>query len=716
MKHGAKGFILPIALALSALVAGTVIFCAALLRRSVVNAERNIFSAKAQALYGLDVALAQLQAVASADTTTTAPAKVTSAAKNSGWVGAYEQGGSAPIWLVSGKNSVPADVGGIPLAADITVPLVETSSGTYAYWIEDLSQKITIKEDRLASLGEAFVDVDGREATMGRLRQQTLFVPDATAVPLASTTRLSYGLLTNPISGGWKIDFDSQNSGDVLLGDVSRWRNIYNSDGSVNLNKLVLGRPLVWSKFALLMGVYKDAAGNPQLAAALWGNVWNPYPEKLPYTPEGQDDFRLRVQGPPLTIRFYNKGALVGWAFVNLSGVVMPVDIYGAMHAGEVRFITQYTLLPLDSNDPEATALADTISVVCPAGDYGFLTETFDNQLLQNFIPVHFDAATRNFGFNYKTLEEFRTNADANCQWIYEFQLNESSDFSNFFRTFDPRASAPYTTVSYTRAYGNDPLAARDGFTATSFVSSGIYRDTSLIPDSRFVAFDLPSGALTSVGSLYNKSFEGVPAYSLGSAAAGASNRVFDRYFFSTLPSVEAVWSPNVAASLPNANLRLLGTPSFAALRALPARYLLLQGAFNINTGSVEAWQALLPSQIYPFPFQPSDYATHKILQPVEASATERLGWAQGIVDRLVSRARPWRSLSEFAAEDILPPNVFCYISALLQPRGDTFCVHVRSSSQGATAALEALVQRLPTVDGNGRRFQVLEVKWMEVE
>ena len=74
---------------------------------------------------------------------------------------------------------------------------------------------------------------------------------------------------------------------------------------------------------------------------------------------------------------------------------------------------------------------------------------------------------------------------------------------------------------------------------------------------------------------------------------------LWDRYFLSTLPqNSTSVLQPGTDTILPNSRLRFITgeTASLASLQSesAPARYLMLEGAFNVNSTSEEAWMALL--------------------------------------------------------------------------------------------------------------------------
>jgi hypothetical protein len=116
--------------------------------------------------------------------------------------------------------------------------------------------------------------------------------------------------------------------------------------------------------------------------------------------------------------------------------------------------------------------------------------------------------------------------------------------------------------------------------------------------------FELPRQEFLSLGALQMAEFpSGVRGHlgmSLADAvtagAAGSINDVFDRYFLSTVPQVDSTnWE--VGDALPNGRMTVAGNPPINdVINIDSAKHLYLNGAFNINSTSVEAWASLLKS------------------------------------------------------------------------------------------------------------------------
>jgi hypothetical protein len=687
-----RAFILPVALAVASLIAVVVIFSAGLVRRSLAAPQKNMALARAQALYGLDVALAQLQAVTASDTVATASASILGNVVNPSWVGAWAQGAASPVWLVSGSNPSPYVTESTQITDTLRAPLINTSQGSYAYVVQDNSMKLLSKKsDNLDSLSPAF----GDNAT--RLRQQSIFVPQTALLSSTDLTPMSYGLLTNPISGGFKIDFDTNASNpnaDAMTLAVNNWRDDPTKTGST---QFIQSRPLIWAQVSLPMGIYRDGAGTPQLGLCFLANAWNPYTLMLPFNSKRNPDLRLRIQGPTGTAKYYNAaGSLVGFETIDISSHTssnpIKTDLYGPMNPGEIRYITHYRLAPISSNQyPDSTS----VEVNFPSGNWSFIFETLDGKPIQTLSGFSTNAFNKRFGYGTMTTGIL---SPSTAQWILGFKIN--SDIKTMMTLVDPRSP----NISYSSKYyynDPDPIHAQSNY--VSIESSGIYHGGQVSK-----VFDLPEGSLVSAGSLYQMMQPSALPLTLGSSSAGAFNKVFDQYFFSTLPVSDAIWTPAQNLPLPNSNLRVTSANNLSTLSTNPVQHLLVRGAFNINTDNWIYWADILPTDRSAFQFRSDATA-----QTSQINTVQRAAWAQTIVERLHSRGKPWGSISELASEDILPPDVFCRTSALLQPRGDTFTVFVYASSSGSAASLQALVQRLPTTDGNGRKFQILSLKWV---
>lgn len=77
-------------------------------------------------------------------------------------------------------------------------------------------------------------------------------------------------------------------------------------------------------------------------------------------------------------------------------------------------------------------------------------------------------------------------------------------------------------------------------------------------------------------------------------------NDLFDKYFFSTVPKSDPDWE--VGSTLPNTHIRILGGTRKEDLQKEvysneePTKYFLIEGGFNLNSTSIDAWASILSS------------------------------------------------------------------------------------------------------------------------
>jgi len=123
-----------------------------------------------------------------------------------------------------------------------------------------------------------------------------------------------------------------------------------------------------------------------------------------------------------------------------------------------------------------------------------------------------------------------------------------------------------------------------------------------------FRLFDLPAAPPTSVGVFQHLQFKDTAPFAVGNKWGGDLNEVFDRYFISGIPrdTTGSFWTSEDAelpGSLPNPFLSMPDPGSVSAadlLREDTAQHLFQEGAFNFNSTSIEAWQAvLLANSVY---------------------------------------------------------------------------------------------------------------------
>lgn len=133
---------------------------------------------------------------------------------------------------------------------------------------------------------------------------------------------------------------------------------------------------------------------------------------------------------------------------------------------------------------------------------------------------------------------------------------------------------------------------------STSVWHSSFRRDLPL--------FELPRQPLISLGSLQHIQVGQEPPFSYGNSWGGDLNDVFDLYFLSGIQHGISEPDLTVAKQLPNPRL-VIANPAASRFDDITtqdiidagedsAMFFLVEGAFNINSTSVDAWEAILTS------------------------------------------------------------------------------------------------------------------------
>jgi hypothetical protein len=214
-----------------------------------------------------------------------------------------------------------------------------------------------------------------------------------------------------------------------------------------------------------------------------------------------------------------------------------------------------------------------------------------------------------------------------------------------------------------------------------------------------FAAYDFTVQRNLSIAALAQLSEDGARPFGVGSPWGGTRNGVFDAAFFNPVP---AGWM--LVDRLPSVRHRVLmpaeGPPPNAAELGgwMAAQYLGVEGMFNVNSVSAEAWTVLLGRTVLGWhdaagraldlenPFfvfaQSAGYA------PANARGVRRFSdraiqiLAAKLVARIAARPRPFRSLAEFVNSGVLQDAID---EAGLNSRPE-FCADVGGAPQRFSA------------------------------
>ena len=226
-------------------------------------------------------------------------------------------------------------------------------------------------------------------------------------------------------------------------------------------------------------------------------------------------------------------------------------------------------------------------------------------QVLANYSGFDID------GFEQPNISN--TSDSRGWKFGYRFKIIESGDVaeedawekSQWLRRGDPRNPWPAFGVNYFPPKGMDPTA----YTTTGVREfEYLFDRTQGASGKNFMEdvplFELPRQPHLSIGALQHLRITGRRPYSIGNSWGGAWNRIFDLFFFSGLQN--GSFEPAIEDGYPIPNVRLavspLSSPVFPVLSDIQAYggesapNFRIVGAFNINSTSVPAWEAVLTS------------------------------------------------------------------------------------------------------------------------
>jgi hypothetical protein len=205
--------------------------------------------------------------------------------------------------------------------------------------------------------------------------------------------------------------------------------------------------------------------------------------------------------------------------------------------------------------------------------------------------------STKWFGYGFRMKQA--SNVDKDRSWLRTFDPHAKLFTSTCFEGFDPSSDASPTALNPAVYNTSNQNTVQSGFLI--YRIQGTTEDAELSSYNDAPLFELPRLPLLSLGELQHMTLTGTRPYAIGNSWGGDANAVFDRFFFSGLPTTTSITAaaPNLSAGqpLPNWNLKVVDTSSIGTVQMaaeLSSRYLLQSGGFNINSTSVAAWRAVL--------------------------------------------------------------------------------------------------------------------------
>lgn len=468
-------------------------------------------------------------------------------------------------------------------------------------------------------------------------------------------TYLSKGVLANTDAGGLKKDL----SNDALVdGDspfplnTEFWsflKQRVNSDDHATTHGLEatfngngaevaysVGEPInpvgpVLTEFALYVGVFKNTMGtnsspikDPQLRLdiAVRADIWNPYAVNLKATPKGQLDYYIQILGLPdveidwvtsstspskkrtgtidLDLYSYtldNKRSTPNFKLDNV-----PLDIDDKMAVGEVCTISERgeAVLRKRARDEigNSTVSDDFIAFSAPATELTIVIKTADGKLIQQFTAIPYDPLDTEAEKTYN----FRVLSSPNYpdyQFAYHWKFLDEipppyADLEKWMSIISPRS--PFFSV------GGDDAAmffvnkspAFAAFDQEKFLGRPEFfygGNGASLSRNYHSFFDFPTTEPISVGLLQHMDFHFGRPFSIGNPWGDNKNEVFDRYYFSSLNDGRKYGDP-----LPNHHLSTFECGVDAEDPVVNAAAFMVDGAFNLNSTSVDAWRAAIAS------------------------------------------------------------------------------------------------------------------------
>ncbi len=187
---------------------------------------------------------------------------------------------------------------------------------------------------------------------------------------------------------------------------------------------------------------------------------------------------------------------------------------------------------------------------------------------------------------------------DPDIAWVREADLRTPRLLQAFQGPEASRRTPPIRVAERHPVHLNNTLSGV--FSGTDLLFDGWPRDSTAGAYGDVRLYDIPVGEPVTIADFRHLSFKNLPPLALGSSLPEAQelNRGFDRYFLSTVPADWVRPERGGRIVFPSSRLTLLNRGRGVLANNLrspaAARHFELRGAFNWNSTSVRAWQAVL--------------------------------------------------------------------------------------------------------------------------
>ncbi len=365
--------------------------------------------------------------------------------------------------------------------------------------------------------------------------------------------------------------------------------------------------------------------------------MWSPYGFRhnfIDSSGSGTPELTVEFTGlPDITLKFFDKdtGSFTNSTSLSFDDIDPKFELnFSDTHkSGEIRKLAGQWPINASSNkrnfyytnqwswtvdDPSYNKLhrnisfpdGDSINYSAAKSDVTLIIRNADNEILQRIENIPIGNISTDFSY-YEGTPSTMSVSDAPI--AFQYRLYDSvAELESWFTEIDLRSSSLdlddssiLENVDVNDSDGDD-YGDADLPSAAAFSNLDFFHGQQ--NNNFFRLFDLPATIPYSLGVLQHLQIKGARPFSIGNDWGADYNSIFDQYFISGIPQNAAAshWSHHTPSPsenpLPNPFISVTNRGRAQSLSNLQtkdsARYLHQTGAFNFNSTSQLAWEALL--------------------------------------------------------------------------------------------------------------------------